>query len=114
MTVSFGPMGQDGRLYPMQGAVSYSQLPTLPVLAGVVWLMQPIVRVLKPDGSLDAAYAGPVTVSSPDGLLSGTTTVLAVAGLATFIGLKFAAAGAPTLVAEVAQRGMATTAITVS
>lgn len=98
----------------MQGGVAYSQLPALPVLAGVVWTTQPVVRVLKSDGSLDTGYTGPVTVSSPDGLLSGTTTVSAVAGVATFVGLKFAAAGTPTLVAEVAQRGVATATITVS
>lgn len=105
---------EDGRLYPWQGGATYTQLPTLPVLAGVTWALQPIVRVLKADGTLDATYVGPVTLSSPSGTLVGTTTVAAVAGIATFAGLSFSAAGSPLLIAEVPQRGTASTTITVN
>lgn len=105
---------EDGRLYPMQGAASYTQLPALPVLAGAVWALQPVVTVLKADGSVDTSYTGPVTIRSPNGALSGTTTVAAVAGVATFVGLSFAAAGTPLLIAEAPQRGVVSTTITVN
>lgn len=105
---------EDGRLYPFQGGATFFQLPALPVLAGVTWALQPIVRVLKADGTLDTTYVGPVTLSSPNGTMVGTTTVLAVAGVATFVGLSFSAAGSPLLIAEAPQRGAVSTTITVN
>lgn len=73
-------------------------------LSGVPLLNQPIVQVLNPYGVLDATYIGPVTLSATSGVLGGTTTVLAVAGVATFVGLSITGAGTTRLVASVPQR----------
>lgn len=113
VALSLAAVPMDGRLYALQGAVSYSQLPTLPVVSGVAWLLQPVVRVLNSDGSLNTSYVGPITLRS-NGTLSGTTTVLAVAGVATFVGISLTGAGTYTLTAEVPLFGVIDTTITVS
>lgn len=73
-------------------------------LSGVPLLNQPIVQVLNPFGVLDATYVGPVTMAATGSVLSGTTTVLAVAGVATFVGLTLTGAGTAQLIASVPQR----------
>lgn len=101
LTVTFCQM--DGRIWAMQGSVTLSNLVSVAV-SGVVMLTQPIVQVLGPTGLLDLTYTGPVTISAQGGALNGTTTVLAVAGVATFVGLSITGSGQVTLAASAPQR----------
>ncbi len=57
------------------------------------------VEARRPDNSVDATYTGNVTISkaSGPGTLSGTLTVAAVAGVATFSAAQFNTAGTVTL-----------------
>lgn len=112
LTVTFCQM--DGRMWCWQGSVALTNLVSVAV-SGVVMLTQPIVQVLGPTGLLDLTYTGPVTITAQGGALNGTTTVLAVAGIATFVGLSITGSGAVTLVASAPQRGSAiSAAITVT
>jgi hypothetical protein len=67
---------------------------------------QPVVTVLDADGNIATAYNGPVTIvigAGAGGILSGTTTVHAVNGVATFANLSIDTAGSGyTLVASAA------------
>lgn len=103
LTICFTARQMDGRLWPFQGSTELTNLVSVAV-SGVVMLTQPIVRVLMPDGSLDLSYTGPVTLSSSSGSLGGTTTVLAVAGIATYAGLSITGSGAINLIATVPMR----------
>jgi len=100
----------DGRLWCLQGSTQFSQLPALSLLSGVVFLSQPIVQVLGPTGLLDTSYTGPVTLTATGATLNGTTTVLAVAGVATFVGLSLSGSGTANLVATAPQRLVAVSA----
>jgi len=62
------------------------------------------VEARRPDNSVDNTYTGNITISkaSGPGTLSGTTTVAAVAGIATFSTLQFDQAGTYTLDAAAA------------
>ncbi len=68
--------------------------------AGLPFAVQPIVLVRDAENNLVPAYDGPVTISIKDGTgregaaPSGTTTVNAVAGIATFTDLSLDLAGA--------------------
>lgn len=101
LTITFCQM--DGRLWCWQGSVAVTNLVSVAV-SGVVMLTQPIVQVLGPTGALDLTYTGPVTLTANGGVLNGTTTVLAVAGIATFVGLSITGSGQITLTATVPQR----------
>ncbi len=93
----------DGRIWAFQGSTSVTNLVTVAV-SGVVMLTQPIIQVLTPTGELDLAYTGPVTLTTSSGTLNGTTTVLAVAGIATFVGLSITGSGQINLVASAPMR----------
>lgn len=101
LTVTFCQM--DGRMWCWQGSSAITNLVSVAV-SGVVMVTQPIVQVLNAVGALDLTYTGPVTLSVSSGSLNGTTTVLAVAGIATFVGLSITGAGQVTLTATVPQR----------
>jgi hypothetical protein len=81
---------------------------------------QPVVTVKDADGNTVTAYTGPVTIAlganPAGGTLSGTTTVNAVGGVATFAGLSIDKAGAGyTLVASAAGLSSSTsTAFTIT
>lgn len=107
-------MDDDGRLYPFQGGATFTKIPESPVTAGGIWLLQPIVQVLNADGTLDTSFTGNVTLRVTSGVLSGTVSIPAVAGIATFVGLSVTPAGSTTLIAEVGQRGIASTTLTVT
>ena len=107
-------MDDDGRLYPFQGGVTFTKTPENPVTAGGIWLLQPIVQVLDASGALDTSFTGNVTLRVTSGTLSGTVTIPAIAGVATFVGLSVVPAGTTTLIAEVGQRGIASTTLTVT
>lgn len=49
--------------------------------------------MLKPDGSVDTSYDGDITVGSSNGDLTGTLTLAATNGVATFTDLTFNSAG---------------------
>lgn len=112
MGLSFVDM--DGRFWPVQGSVAVTNVVGA-AASGVVMTTQPIVNVLLPDGSLDLGYTGPVSLSVSAGTLNGTTTVNAVAGVATFVGLSITGSGSVTLIATAPQRlSGVSTAITVT
>lgn len=60
------------------------------------------VEARRPDNSLDNTYTGNITVAkaSGPGIVSGTTTVAAVAGVATFSDIQFDLVGSYTLTAS--------------
>ncbi len=101
LTITFCQM--DGRMWCWQGAVAVTNLVSVAV-SGVVMLTQPIVQVLNSAGALDLTYTGPVTLSVSSGTLNGTVTVLAVAGIATFVGLSITGSGQITLTASAPMR----------
>lgn len=71
-------------------SLSFSAQPSTPVSAGVVIPTQPVVRLLDRLGNLNASATDTVTISltTPgSATLGGTTSVAAVAGVATFAGL---------------------------
>lgn len=69
--------------------------------AGTAWAQQPIVRILDSNNTLvgSATDAVTLTLTSGSGTLMGTRTVNAVAGVATFTGLKMGAVGAKVVTA---------------
>ncbi len=69
-----------------------------------------VVHALRPDNTLDNTFTGSVTLTknAGPGNLSGTTTVSAVSGVATFTGLQFDQAGTYTLDANSGVLTMAT------
>ena len=64
-------------------------------VAGVPFTQQPVVRLLDQHENPMLDFTGPVemSISSGTGTLSGTTTVNAVAGVATFTDLELDLAG---------------------
>ena len=69
---------------------------------GIVFGIQPVVVVLDAGGNSVSAFEGSVTLSkqSGPGTLSGSTTVSAVNGVASFSGLSFDTAGSYVLSAS--------------
>jgi hypothetical protein len=68
--------------------------PSSTALSGVPLLIQPIIGVLNSLGVPDILYVGPMTVTLVGtGTLTGTTTTLAVAGIALFVGLTITGSG---------------------
>ncbi|MDB4917110.1 MAG: hypothetical protein JWM95_4754 [Gemmatimonadetes bacterium] len=68
-------------------------------VTGAVLATQPIVRVVDAGGSVVSTYNGHVqaSIGSGNGVLSGTTNVTAVNGVATFTDLKITGSGTFTL-----------------
>jgi hypothetical protein len=64
------------------------------VTSGAVMSTQPVVRAVDASGNLDTSFTEDVTISiaSGAGTLAGTTTVVAVAGVASFTDLSYTAA----------------------
>ncbi len=71
-------------------------------VTGLLLTTQPVVQVLNDSGNVDQNYSGPVTISLQGvGVLSGTTTVNAVTGVANFTNLTIVGVGTANLVATV-------------
>ena len=67
-------------------------------VSGVVFTTQPVVQLRDAGGNLTASTANvTVAIASGTGALTGTATVAAINGVATFTNLKIAGAGAHTL-----------------
>lgn len=84
-------------------SLSFSTQPSTPVTAGVVIPTQPVVRLLDRVGNLNTSGTQTVTLSltTPgSAVISGTTAVAAVAGVATFVGLSVDIAGTYTFTAS--------------
>ena len=84
-------------------AVSFKTSPSNTV-AGAIFATQPVAVIVDAGGNTVTSSTAAVTVSvaSGSGTLSGTMTVAAVAGVATFGGLTIDAAGRYTLSASIA------------
>jgi hypothetical protein len=75
-----------------------TQTPSATDASGAVLAQQPIVELFTAGNTLDASATGNVTVSITSGLpstISGTTTVAASSGIATFSGLALNALAGP-------------------
>jgi hypothetical protein len=76
--------------------------------AGTQFTSQPEVHAVNADGTTDATYAGDITLTAtpltgtPGGILTGTTTLTAGAGIATFIDLAIDKPGQYKLTASAA------------
>lgn len=73
-------------------ALQFSTQPSGSV-SGTVFTTQPVVRAVDASGSIDTDFTETISISkkSGDGVFSGTLTVTAVAGVATFADLSYAA-----------------------
>lgn len=100
----------------LQGRLSVNTQPSATASSGIALAVQPAFNALGNGGAVQANYTGAVTVSASGGpVLSGTATVNAVAGVATFTNLALTGAGTATLAAAAADRtGVSTTSITVT
>ena len=72
-------------------AISTSGEPPATLLAGQTFGM--VVTALDPFGNVDMGFSGQVTVAITGGVLTGTTTVNVVNGMATFAGLAIDTTG---------------------
>ncbi|MFD2110465.1 DUF4347 domain-containing protein, partial [Thiorhodococcus fuscus] len=71
----------------------YGQAPSGTVTSGAVFGTQPILRAVDARGNVDADYVSDVTLTEDGaGSLGGTTTLAAVAGVATFTNIEYNAA----------------------
>jgi hypothetical protein len=72
-------------------SLSFSTQPSTPVVAGVVFPTQPVVRLLDRMGNLNVSGTETVTLSltnAGSATIGGTAAVAAVGGIATFTGLS--------------------------
>lgn len=71
----------------------YSQSPSTSVVSGINFTTQPVVIAVDDRGNIDTDFNGSVTLSeNGSGSLTGTTTVTASSGTATFSGVKYTSA----------------------
>ncbi|MFD2113533.1 DUF4347 domain-containing protein, partial [Thiorhodococcus fuscus] len=71
----------------------YAQAPSGTVTSGTAFGTQPILRAVDARGNVDADYVSDVTLTEDGaGTLGGTTTLAAVAGVATFTDVEYTAA----------------------
>ncbi|WP_239223123.1 DUF4347 domain-containing protein, partial [Comamonas aquatica] len=71
----------------------YSQSPSTSVVSGTNFTTQPVVIAVDDRGNIDTDFNGSVTLSeNGSGSLTGTTTVTASNGTATFSGVKYTSA----------------------
>ncbi|WP_225086769.1 putative Ig domain-containing protein [Pectobacterium colocasium] len=71
----------------------YSQSPSTAVVSGINFTTQPIVIAVDDRGNIDTDFSGTVTLSeNGSGSLTGTTSVTASNGIATFNGVKYTSA----------------------
>ena len=82
----------------LDGSLSITTAP-VGAASGVALGTQPVVKMLRPNGLVDADYVGTITAAlkTGTGVLSGTATVTCVAGVATFTNLVVTGAGTKTL-----------------
>lgn len=71
----------------------YSQSPSTSVVSGINFTTQPVVIAVDDRGNIDSDFNGSVTLSeNGSGSLTGTTTITASSGTATFSGVKYTSA----------------------
>ena len=71
----------------------YSQSPSTAVVSGINFTTQPVVIAVDDRGNIDTDFSGTVTLSeNGSGSLTGTTSVAASSGIATFSGVKYTSA----------------------
>ncbi|MGM3188456.1 DUF4347 domain-containing protein, partial [Musicola paradisiaca] len=71
----------------------YSQSPSTSVVSGINFTTQPTVIAVDDRGNIDTDFSGTVTLSeNGSGSLTGTTSVTASNGIATFSGVKYTSA----------------------
>lgn len=84
---------------PPPASYQVTQMPVSSGESGVPFTTQPVVAILDANGNIVSNATTPVTatVASGSGTLTGTTTVNAVNGVATFTNLAIAGAGSTTI-----------------
>ena len=96
-----GDILDDGTSAPFNvlGAATQLAFASFPATGNVGSPVSFSVQARRADNSIDASYTGNITVAktSGPGVVSGTTTVSAMAGVATFNNVIFSAAGTCTL-----------------
>ena len=71
----------------------YSQSPSTAAVSGVNFTTQPVVIAVDDRGNIDTDFNGTITLTeNGSGSLTGTTTVTATNGVATFSGVKYTSA----------------------
>ncbi|WP_420066124.1 DUF4347 domain-containing protein [Pectobacterium colocasium] len=71
----------------------YSQSPSTSVVSGINFTTQPVLIAVDDSGNIDTDFSGTVTLSeNGSGSLTGTTSVTASNGTATFSGVKYTSA----------------------
>ncbi|NKI75388.1 DUF4347 domain-containing protein [Dickeya sp. CFBP 2040] len=71
----------------------YSQSPSTSVVSGINFTTQPVLIAVDDRGNIDTDFSGTVTLSeNGSGSLTGTTSVTASNGTATFSGVKYTSA----------------------